>query len=111
MFSSAFSFVVLDNVEDESELGIVARVVYERDALGASANIPSHAVIPQGILRAGRRLRALGVDVDLFMERVLIQSGGIVQKCSPPFQWCGYKNGDPLKKVGHRSHDCASFSM
>jgi len=81
------------NIKDEPEPGVIAGVVYERNTLGAAANISSHAVIPQGILCAGRCLRALGVDLYLLVEGILVKSGGCLQKSRPLFQTARYLPG------------------
>ena len=61
-----------------SQPGIVPGGVNQSDSPGAALHIPAHSIIPQVIFRAGRRLRALGKDHQLFVVGVLIQprSGG-----------------------------------
>ena len=73
------------NVEHIAQAGLVAGIIHQGNALGATAHIPAHFVIPQGVLGAGGSVRALGIDHHLLMERVLIQAGGSSEKGRPLF--------------------------
>ena len=69
-----FSFARVGYVKHIAELGLTARVIHQRNALGAATDIAAHFVVPQVILRAGCRVRALGVDHELLMVGVFVQS-------------------------------------
>lgn len=67
----------------------------ERTTMSVSA----HTVIPEVVFCAGCSLRALGVDLDLFVEGILVQSGGGVQKSRPPFQTARDLSGCPRRQL------------
>ena len=76
--AGVFSAAGVGHIKYISQLGIVPAGVNQSDSPGAAAHIPAHSIVPQVIFRAGRRLRALGKDHQLFVVGVLIQprSGG-----------------------------------
>ena len=63
------------NVEYIPQSGPVPGIIHQGDALGPAPHIPAHAVVPQVVLGAGGSVRALGVDHQLLMERILVKSG------------------------------------
>ena len=63
--------------------GPVADGVNEGNSLTALPHIPAHLIVPQLIVRAGRGLRALGKNHELFMVGVLIQPRSGCQKGRP----------------------------
>lgn len=81
-----------------AKLRLFNAIVYENDALGAAPDIPPQAVIPCLIVRTGSSVRALGVDLDLFVERIFIEFGGAVQKGRPPFQTACDLTGSPHRQ-------------
>ena len=75
-----------------------AAAVYERDALGAPADIPAHLFVPEVVLRAGGGVRTLGVDHDLLGVGVFVQPCGGGEKARP----APVAAGDlPLRLVRH----------
>ena len=60
------------NVEHIAQAGPVPGIVHQGNPPGAAPHIPAHFFIPQVVLRTGGGVRALGVDHQLFMERVLV---------------------------------------
>lgn len=71
------------NIEHIAQAGAVPGIVHQSDTLGAAPHIPAHFFIPQIIFRAGGSVGALGIDQQLFMERVLVKAGGGGQKSRP----------------------------
>ena len=63
------------NIKNIAQAGSVPGIVHQGDALGATAHIAAHFFIPQIVLCTGGSVRALGVDHQLLMERVLVKSG------------------------------------
>ena len=70
-------------IEHIFQLRSIPGVVDEGDALCAPANITPHSLVPQFVVRAGRGFGALGVDHELLVVGVLIQSGCGGQKICP----------------------------
>src|SRR5699024_6378882 len=66
--------------------------------LGPAPPIPAHAVVPQVVLGAGGSVRALGVDHQLFMERIFVEAGGGGEKARPLLPAAGEL---PRHLVGH----------
>lgn len=96
--AGVFSAAGIGHIEYISQSGIVAGGVNQGNAPGATPHIPAHPIVPQVIFGAGRGLRALSEDHQLFMVGVLVQprSGG--QKGRPLL----VAAGDLLRRVvGH----------
>lgn len=66
----------ISNIKDIAEPRPVAGIIHQGNALGTAPDIPAHCFIPQFIFSAGGGIRALGVDHQLLMERVLVKTGG-----------------------------------
>ena len=94
-----FSFPCVGYVKHIAELGLTARIIHQRDALGAATDIAAHFVVPQIILGAGRRIRALGVDHELFVIGVFIQSRGGFEKARPFLTAVRQAGGGILRKL------------
>jgi len=92
------------NIEHIAQAGPVAGIVHQGDALGTAPHIPAHAVIPQVILGAGGSVRALGVDHQLFIVGVLIQSCGGGEKARPLLPAAGELDRHLLRHL--RVHFC-----
>ena len=60
------------NVEHIAEFGFVPGNIQQGDSFGAPANIAAHPVVPDPVVRAGGRLRTLGIDHELLLIRVLV---------------------------------------
>ena len=71
------------NVEHIAQARTVAAAVNERDAFASAPDIAAHLVLPKVVVRAGRRVRPLGVDHDLFMVRILVEPADRPQKRRP----------------------------
>ena len=85
-------------VEHIFEPGVVAAGVDERDALAPAPDIAPHGLVPEIVVRAGRGLRALGVDHKLLMVGVLVEPRGGGEKTRPRLQAAGELLG---RLVGH----------
>ena len=93
-----FAGAGVGNVEHIPQSGPVPGIVHQGDALGAAPHIPAHAVVPQVVLGAGGGVRALGVDHQLLMERILVEAGGGGEKARPLLPAAGEL---PRHLVGH----------
>ncbi|WP_235930800.1 hypothetical protein [Eisenbergiella porci] len=71
------------NIKDIAQAGSVPGIIHQRDPLGTAPYIPAHLFIPQVVLCTGGSVRALGVDHQLLMERVLVKAGGSGKKPCP----------------------------
>ena len=60
------------HVEHIAQNRPAAAVVDEGDAGGSASHIPAHSLIPEIIFRAGGGVGPLGVDQELFAERIFI---------------------------------------
>lgn len=60
------------NVEHIAEFGFVPGNIQQSDSFGAPADIAAHPVIPDPVVRAGGRLRALSIDHELFMIGIFV---------------------------------------
>ena len=63
------------NIKNIAQAGSVPGIVHQSDSFGAAPYIPAHLFIPQIVLCTGGSVRALGVDHQLLMERILVKSG------------------------------------
>ena len=75
-----------------------AGFVQQGDALGATPDIPVHAVVPDVVIGAGCGIRALGVDHKLVRKGVLVQPGCGGQVVCPAFPVPGQAVGCALGK-------------
>ena len=64
---------------------VSAGFVQQGDALGATPDIPVHAVVPDVVIGAGCGIGSLGVDHQLVRETVLVQPGCCGQVVRPAF--------------------------
>ncbi|WP_235930940.1 MULTISPECIES: hypothetical protein [Eisenbergiella] len=71
------------NIEHIAQAGAVPGIVHQSDTLGAAPHIPAHLFIPQVVLCTGGSVRALGIDHQLLMERVLVKAGSSGEKPCP----------------------------
>ncbi len=85
-------------VEHIPQFGGVACRVNQGNALGPPADIPAHGLVPKGILRAGRCVRPLSVDHELFMIGIFVQSCGSDQEPCPRLVAAGDLSG---RVMGH----------
>ena len=63
----------IGNVEYIVKLRRIAGRIQQSDALRAAPHIPAHGAVPDVEAGAGRSVRALGVDEQLIVVRVLVQ--------------------------------------
>ncbi|MGM9600735.1 MAG: hypothetical protein ACI3W5_03980 [Faecousia sp.] len=63
------------NIKNIAEPRPVPGIVHQGDTLGTAPDIPAHCSIPQLIFSAGGGVRALGIDHQLLMERILVKAG------------------------------------
>ena len=77
------AFSCVGNIEYIMNIGFVVADVQQRDALGATADVAVHAVVPDIIGSAGRCFRTLCMDQQLIMVGVLVHTR------------CGGKVGSP----------------
>ena len=68
----------------------ITRIIYKSNALGATPNVATHFVIPQLIFSTGSSIWPLGINHQLFMERILIKSSS------------GCEKGCPLPPAAHK---------
>ena len=68
--------------------------VNQRDPSGSTPHIAAHTAVPDLIFRAGRRVGTLGVDHQLFRERIFVQSRGGRQKIGPFLKTACDPSGD-----------------
>ena len=90
-----FTGAGVGNIEHIAQTEPVAGIIHQGDALGTAPDVAAHTVVPQVVLGAGSGIRALGVDHQLLMERVLVEAtfSAICAYCSalvgmvvcPPF--------------------------
>ena len=96
--AGVFTGAGVGNVEYIPQSGPVPGIIHQGDALGPAPHIPAHAVVPQVVLGAGGSVRALGVDHQLFMERIFVEAGGGGEKARPLLPAAGEL---PRHLVGH----------
>ena len=77
---------------------VSAGFVQQGDALGTSAHIAVHPVVPDVEVGAGGGIRALGVDHELVCKGVLVQPGRCGQVFRPAFSVSGQAVGRALGK-------------
>ena len=82
-----FPAASVGNIEDIPKPRIFPSGVNEGDALGATAHIAPHLIVPQVILGAGSGIRTLSKNHKLFMERVFVEPR------------CGLQERRPLTKA------------
>ncbi|MEQ2458707.1 hypothetical protein AAAT28_05940 [Faecalibacterium duncaniae] len=85
-------------VKDVMQARKSAGFVQQGDALGTSAHIAVHPVVPDVEVGAGGGIRALGVDHELVRKRVLVQPGRSGQVIRPAFPVSGQAVGRALGK-------------
>ena len=71
------------DVEHIAQTGFITGIVHQSNPFGTAPYIPAHLFIPQIVLRTGGGVRSLGVDHQLFMERVFVKSGSSGEKPCP----------------------------
>ena len=76
-------------IENVPECGTFAPCVDECNAFGAALYVSAHRIVPDIILGTGDGIRSLGMDHDLFMIGVLVQSRGGGQKRLPALKAAG----------------------
>ena len=81
--SGMFTGSGIGNVKDITQARSVPGIVHQSDPFGTAPYIPAHLFIPQIVLRTGGGVRSLGVDHQLFMERVFVKSGSSGEKPCP----------------------------
>ncbi|MBQ9995305.1 MAG: hypothetical protein IJP32_02955 [Clostridia bacterium] len=87
-------------VENVAQTRRIAAGVQEGNPDGTAPDIPSHAVVPDIIFRTGGRVGTLGVDHELFVIRVFVQSGRGGEEGSPVFHAVGELFSGSFGKVG-----------
>lgn len=60
------------NIEHIAEFRFIPGNIQQGDSFGTPADITAHPVIPDPVIRAGGRLRALGVDHELLMIGIFV---------------------------------------
>jgi len=81
-------------VKDIFQPGSAVRVFADQgDAFGARFHPAPHPLIPQLHAGAGRGVRALGVDQELFIKGIFIEAGGCIQIPLPAFRTLRYFSG------------------
>lgn len=90
--AGVFPFAGIGNIKDIAQTNMISAVIQQGDAGGATADIAAHSLVPQFIVSTGRRIRALGINHQLFMERVLIEPGCGGQKGRPFLPAAGQLN-------------------
>ena len=76
-------FACIADIEDISDTGNITSGIDQGDSLGTAPYIPPHPIVPQIILRTGRRIRTLGEDHQLLMIGIFIEPCSRGQKGSP----------------------------
>ena len=93
-----FTGAGVGNIKHIAQPGPVAGIIHQGNPLRATAHIPAHFLVPQVVLSTGGGVRALGVNKQLFVERVLVKTGGGGKK-GRPFLPAVHKPGRYL--LGH----------
>ena len=93
-----FTGACVRNIKHIAQPGPVAGIVHQRDTLGAAPDVAAHAVVPQVVFGAGGGIRALGVDHQLLMERIFVETGDGGEKARPLLPAAGEL---PRHLVGH----------
>lgn len=112
-FNRMLSFARIGHVKHVAQLGLAAGGIHQRDALGAAADIAPHLRIPEVVLRAGGRVRALGIDHELFVIGIFVQSGGGFEEVRPFVMAVGNSPGGIIRQLKiwlHRPILCRSIS-
>ena len=78
-----FTGAGIGNIKNIAQAGSVPGIVHQSDSLGAAPYISAHLFIPQVVLCTGGSVRALGIDHQLLMERVLVKAGSSGEKPRP----------------------------
>ncbi|WP_181967375.1 hypothetical protein [Faecalibacterium prausnitzii] len=86
------------HIENVVQPGEAAGFVQQSDALGTSAHIAVHPIVPDVKVGAGGGIRALGVDHELVRKGVLVQPGCGSQVVRPAFPIPGQAVGCALGK-------------
>src|SRR5699024_3931556 len=102
--AGVFTGAGIGNIKHIPQPGPVARIVHQGDALGAAPHIPAHAVVPQVVFGAGSGVRALGVDHQLLVEWILVESGSVGEKARPFLPAAGELDRHLLRHL--RVHFC-----
>ena len=76
-------FSCIRNIKYMAKTGTLPAVIYQSDALRTTNDISSHGIIPDFIFCTGSSIWLLLINEKLVWIRILIQSGGSRQKCSP----------------------------
>ncbi|MDD3228239.1 MAG: hypothetical protein PHE09_03380 [Oscillospiraceae bacterium] len=71
------------NIKHIAQAGVVSVGVYKGNAGAAAPDIAPHALVPKVVFRTGGGLRALGVNHELLVVRVLVEPRGGGQKGCP----------------------------
>ncbi|MST91361.1 hypothetical protein FYJ76_05320 [Ruthenibacterium lactatiformans] len=86
------------HIKDVPQAWIVAAGVDQGNSFGATAHIAPHAVIPEVVFRTGNGIGTLGIDHELFIERILVEPCRRLQKAGP----ASIAAGDlPRGVIGH----------
>lgn len=86
------------NIKDVPDSWPVAGCIDERDPLAAAPDVPAHFFVPKLISGASCRVRALGIDHELLMIRILVEPCGGFQKIRPVLMTGG---NQCCRVVGH----------
>ncbi|WP_444337088.1 hypothetical protein [Phascolarctobacterium succinatutens] len=101
------------HIENVVQPGEAAGFVQQSDALGTSAHIAVHPIVPDVKVGAGGGIRALGVDHELVRKGVLVQPGCGSQVIRPAFPIPGQSVCRALGKgeifFGFAWHFCLLF--
>ena len=100
------SFTCISHIKHKAQLGLVTDGIHQRDALGTTADIASHLGIPEIVLRAGGGVRTLGVDHELFIIGILVQTGGGFEKIRPFLMAMGNSPGGIIRQLKIGCYGC-----
>ena len=86
------------HIKDIVQARVSAGFIQQSDALGTTAHIAVHPVVPDVEVGAGSGIRALGVDHQLVRKGILVQPGCSGQVIRPAFPVSGQAVGRALGK-------------
>ena len=81
--AGSFAAAGVGDIEHILELRSVPRGINQGNALGSPADVAAHVLVPDVKAGTGSGFRALGIDQELLVVRILVQPGGGVQKIGP----------------------------
>ena len=87
------------NIKYVLNFRIISRIIYKRNSGRTAFHVPSHALVPGLVIRAGSRVGTLGENQELFTVWIFVQPCRGRQKCLPVFNTVGEHPLSPCGKL------------